>query len=88
MRERKVKKAKLMNEPMIKDCICKACGGTFRGGPRAWYCPDCSARHQYLNCQAYKQRKKQGSVRTLGSKDICIVCGAEYTVNGGKQKYC
>lgn len=73
---------------MIKDCVCKDCGRAFRGGPRAWYCPECSAERRRLNYRAHRQRKKLGAVRPLGSQDTCIICGAVYLVSGGNQKYC
>lgn len=65
--------------------VCKQCGRTFSGGPRAWYCPDCRAerkREQESRCKRY------GSMRKLGSTDYCINCGKPYTVSGGLQKYC
>lgn len=68
--------------------ICRSCGKTFSGGPRAWYCPDCRAERQKEQSLQYKQRKKSGSVRKLGSTDICPICGKPYVVNGGNQKYC
>ena len=35
-----------------------------------------------------KKYRKNGFVRKLGSIDKCQLCGAEYTVNSGRKKYC
>lgn len=64
---------------------CRQCGITFDGGPRAWYCPDCRAERQRQRGAA---RRKTGPKRPLGSIDKCVVCGKEYIVTGGLQKYC
>lgn len=69
----------------IYDRICRTCGVSFRGGPRAWYCPDCRRERE-------RERKKHynssGFARHIGQIDICLNCGKEYTVDGGGQKYC
>ena len=64
--------------------ICRQCGASFKGGPRAWYCEPCRAE------RARERQRKASSkqIRPLGSTDICIVCKKEYIVNGGMQKYC
>lgn len=69
----------------LVDRVCKQCGITFLGGPRAWYCP---------GCRLERRRKRDviryhsGPVRHLGDTDKCVVCGADYIVTGGNQKYC
>lgn len=68
--------------------ICKQCGAVFQGGPRAYYCPDCRIDRQRAQNRAYKQRKRQGLVRELGSTDKCVRCGANYTVTGPNQRFC
>ena len=30
----------------LKPRVCRQCGATFLGGPRAWYCPDCRAERR------------------------------------------
>lgn len=65
--------------------VCTVCGTTFLGGPAARYCPTCRAQRRRENDRRYK---RNGSVRKLGSVDICKVCGGEYVVANGKQKYC
>lgn len=65
--------------------VCKACGEVFVGGPRAWYCPNCRSERKRAQMAAYK---RNGAVRPLGSVDRCEVCGCEYTVTGGLQRYC
>lgn len=69
----------------IRDRVCRQCGVTFSGGPRAWYCPTCRAERRR---EAGKRNKKTGTARPLGSTDICKRCGKEYIVEGGRQMYC
>lgn len=70
---------------VIRPRTCRACGVTFDGGPRAWYCPDCrKARSKQTNTA----HKRKGAARPLGSMDICQKCGVQYIVQGGRQKYC
>lgn len=65
--------------------VCKSCSITFSGGPRSWYCPACRTERRRARDRIYQKRK---SKRKIGSIDYCENCGAEYTVNGGLQKYC
>lgn len=69
----------------LRPRVCRQCGITFDGGPRAWYCPACRAERQRIRNAA---RRKTGARRPLGSIDKCIVCGKEYVVEAGLQKYC
>ncbi|MBQ7344500.1 MAG: hypothetical protein IJW45_00370 [Oscillospiraceae bacterium] len=70
---------------VVRDRTCRTCGITFPGGPRAWYCPTCRReRRRAMDREA----KRSGPARTLGSTDICTVCGDQYTVNSGRQRYC
>nr|DAE41133.1 MAG TPA: Thaumarchaeal output domain 1 [Caudoviricetes sp.] len=69
----------------IRPRVCRQCGTTFDGGPRAWYCPTCRAERQRIRNAA---QRKTGARRPLGSIDHCVVCGKEYVVEGGLQKYC
>lgn len=68
--------------------VCRSCGITFDGGPRAWYCPSCRADRHRAADLASKKRAARGQTRKIGSVDSCVVCGAEYTVNNARQKYC
>lgn len=72
----------------IRPRQCRACGTTFPGGPRAWYCPDCRAERRSKARAAYRERKRAGKVREIGSIDNCANCGQQYTVTGGNQRYC
>ena len=69
----------------LGDRVCKQCGITFLGGPRAWYCP---------GCRLERRRKRDviryhsGPVRHLGDTDKCVICGKGYIITGGLQKYC
>lgn len=73
------------SDTVVKIRVCKDCGVEFFGGPRARRCPDCA----YIAQQETSRRhKKSGSKRPLGSIDKCVICGAEYIVVSGRQKYC
>lgn len=72
----------------LRQRICRTCGKTFWGGPRAWYCPICREERQRLQAAAYKLRKRDGDVRPIGSMDQCVKCGDTYTVSGPNQMYC
>ena len=67
---------------------CLNCGYEFVGAPITKYCPDCMAERKKEQAKESRKRAKLGTIRKLGSIDICSVCGNEYIVNGPKQKYC
>lgn len=69
----------------IRQRICRQCGIEFPGGPRAWYCPECRRARKR---EASRRYKANGPARPLGSIDQCQVCGADYIVASGSQKYC
>lgn len=70
---------------VIRTRICIDCGRSFEGGPRAKRCPEC---RNIATSENKKRHIKSGTVRALGSIDICVLCGHEYIVNSGRQKYC
>ena len=70
---------------VLKEHICKSCGSTFIGGTRAYYCPDCRLEIKRARGREYK---RNGTSRPLGSTDICELCGKEYTVTSGIQRFC
>jgi uncharacterized Zn ribbon protein len=71
------------HDSVFRKRICKDCGKEFIGYPRSFYCPTCKEkRMQEKNSHAHKTK------RPIGSIDICVVCGKEYVVKGGRQKYC
>jgi len=72
-------------EKNIYDRICRQCGASFKGGPRAWYCPSCRAIRQR---EQAARRRRLGPNRHLGDIDQCIICGKDYIVESGLQKYC
>jgi len=59
---------------MLQDRICKECGRSFQGGPRAYYCPACRAERTKRTNAEYRRRKRVGDVRLIGSTDICERC--------------
>lgn len=72
----------------MQDRVCRTCQKTFKGGPRAYYCPSCRAERERESMRRYKRNKRAGNIRPLGSKDECERCGGEYTVQGGNQRFC
>ena len=80
--------AELKASSTLRQRTCRSCGAEFTGGPRAWYCPSCRVERTKAAARAYKARSKFGKARKIGSTDICQVCGKEYTVEGGNQRYC
>lgn len=69
---------------VIRTRICQDCGKEFQGGPRAKRCRECAK----IAIKIASKNRKSVPSRRLGSIDICQICGAEYTVNSGRQKYC
>lgn len=78
-------RAELKSKSTLAERTCRECGKTFIGGPRAWYCPECRAERQI---EQSRKCKKNGAVRKLGSIDHCEICGKEYVVESGRQRYC
>lgn len=78
----------IKSESVVRPRTCRTCGITFNGGPRAWYCPDCRRARQLKSDIESHQRARLGTTRKIGSVDLCINCGKEYTVNSAMQKYC
>lgn len=72
-------------DAVVRIRVCQDCGVEFYGGPRARRCPDCAYKAQR---ETTRQYKKSGAKRPLGSIDKCAVCGKEYIVVSGRQKYC
>lgn len=73
------------SDSVVKMRVCKDCGVEFLGGPRAKRCPECAYVAQQ---ETDRQHKKIGTMRPIGSVDKCVICGSEYTVKSGRQKYC
>lgn len=72
-------------DSVVKIRTCQDCGTEFFGGPRARRCPDCAYRAAQ---ETNRKHKKMGTKRPIGSTDKCVICGEEYVVNSGRQKYC
>jgi len=73
---------------MLQDRICKTCGATFTGGPRAYYCPACRAERARKSYRESKARARKGMTRKLGSLDKCERCGKDYEINSALQRFC
>lgn len=73
---------------MIMERTCRECSILFQGGPRAYYCPGCRIERQREQSRDFKKRKQKGDYRPLGSADKCEMCGEEYRVEAGIQRFC
>lgn len=69
----------------LRSRSCQDCGVKFLGGPRAKRCLGCAHKAQL---ESGRRHKKNGTKRPLGSIDKCVICGNEYAVVSGRQKYC
>lgn len=69
----------------LRTRTCHTCGAAFLGGPRARYCPTCRAERQKARERKYQA---SGYSRHLGDIDNCVICGGEYVIQSGRQKYC
>ena len=72
-------------DSVCRERVCQICGSRFMGYPRSMFCPDCSRERKRVQKKRYNNQK---SARPLGSKDRCEICGKEYVVKSGLQKYC
>lgn len=76
-----------MNNNMLPR-VCRECGVTFPGGPRAWYCPNCREERKKEQWRSCQRRKKAGAVVPIGSVIKCESCGKEIVKNGSLQRFC
>lgn len=72
-------------DTVVKIRTCQDCGMEFYGGPRARRCPNCAYEAQR---ETNRRHKQAGTMRPIGSTDKCAVCGSDYIVKSGRQKYC
>lgn len=68
--------------------FCRDCGRELTGHIRVTRCPECQKEANRRNNVEYRQRKRDGKVREIGSTAICEACGEKYTVESGSQRYC
>jgi hypothetical protein len=57
----------------------------FVGKPSSLYCEKCAWKAEK---EAAKKYRDEGPKRKLGSIDKCEVCGKEYVVKSGAQRFC
>ncbi|MCI5679656.1 MAG: hypothetical protein MR278_06755 [Bacteroidales bacterium] len=69
---------------VVRIRVCQDCGVEFYGGPRAKRCSECAK----IAIKITSKNRKSVPNRKIGSIDTCKLCGAEYVVNSGRQKYC
>lgn len=67
---------------------CRDCGREYTGHIRTIRCPECQAEANRRYNVEYRQRKRAGQVREIGSTAICEWCGEKYTVDAARQLYC
>lgn len=68
--------------------ICKTCGISFIGGPRAFYCTECRQERKKEQSKRYKERKKNSYIIPLGSVIQCESCGCDIIKCSGLQRFC
>lgn len=68
--------------------ICMDCGAAYVGHIKTKRCPACQDAAKKRQYMEYRARARAGHARRLGSTDQCAVCGKDYTVESGAQKYC
>jgi len=73
---------------MLQSRVCKQCGKTFAGGPRAYYCLSCRENRRRDQNKKNKASQRAGTVRKLKSCDTCANCGNPYEISAGPQRYC
>lgn len=72
----------------LLDRQCRECRCTFKGGPRAFYCPSCREERKKAQWRNYQRRKRAGEIRPIGSYDKCERCENPYKVQAGLQRFC
>ena len=72
-------------DTVLRIRICQDCDAKFLGGPRASRCQNCAEKAAKENAKRFRQK---GAARPLGSIDKCTICGEDYIVTAGRQKYC
>lgn len=77
--------ANLGRKKVVQTRICQDCGCNFEGGPRAKRCPAC---RKIVSAEMNKKSNKHDTKRPFGSIDTCQICGKQYIVKSGRQKYC
>ena len=68
--------------------VCRECGRSFLGGPRAWYCPECREERRRKQDREFKERKRAGKVIPNGSLLKCEICGRKIVKKSGLQRFC
>lgn len=87
-RRRNLKPSRSHPYLLRRNKICIDCGKEFVGGILSLRCESCERNAAIQRSKEYRQRKKAGNAREIGSTDICINCGKRYIVNGSLQRYC
>ena len=77
--------ARARSENVYRVRVCIDCGSTFTGYPKSKRCPRCRDAATAAREARYRVT---GSTRHLGDVDQCTICGADYVVTGGLQRYC
>lgn len=67
---------------------CIDCGKEFMGYPKSKRCPECQSDADKRHNAEYRRRRKNGVARVIGQFYSCDICGKEYMLTSGQQKYC
>lgn len=77
--------AERVKKSVVRIRMCTVCGREFPGYPSSRYCPECREERKREQKNRYNQNRPE---RPLGSIDRCSICGRNYVVKAGTQKYC
>ena len=72
----------------MRNRICRSCGVAFKGGPRAFYCPECREERRKESSRKSKARTRAGKNIVLGGKMVCEMCGREIIRKSARQRFC
>ena len=80
--------SKRQRPPLYRMITCPDCGRTVHVHIKSKRCAECQAAADRQHNTEYRQRRRAGHSRPLGSYDLCERCGQRYIVESGMQRYC
>ena len=80
--------SKNMAAARYKIRTCSDCGAAFMGYPKSKRCPECQRDADKRHNAEYRRRAREGRARVIGKIYKCEICGKEYMLTSGLQKYC
>ncbi len=69
--------------------VCQICGNEFQTkANHAKFCPNCRLQAQLERNKTHQHNALMGKTKTVGSEQTCPICGKNYILIKGSQKYC